>query len=674
MSAETCPMFWDASELVCSYSSKHLKETWKYFLPEWKKNCRIPIKNCEKNDNVDDFKWIVISATPFEINPDIKEFDKIWLENEQKFGIDQYTQKLIFNEGYLLAFYEKRCVILAKTGHGCFNGLQMLLQFVNYISIEQIPNQQSSFMIFDFPDLQYRGFHLDLKKLTPTFTYVKEMIPFLARYRINYLLLEYEDKFPYTGSLASIPHEYAWSVNDLEEIKNLCAAHFIEITPLIQVFGHVETFVLKADFRNLQEQPTGSPVEFSPMESWSLCPLHEDTEKFVSEMVRQQVEAHPNSEFIHIGADEVYQLGTCPKCKAFVESHSKSELYIKHINMVAKYVLDAGKRPIMWHDYLLKYPEAIAQLDKRIVIMYWIYDKNAERVNPQVPPPNPSQVLPYFEYFANLGHNVIGAPSSSADFDGFIPNYATRLENILRHCNRAKDANALGVLVTSWVVCLNPLETQLPLIAISGAEMWNPGGIITPTIELWKRWETGLQREMWYINETKHIEWFENFAYATEWGRKRWPTRDAIARFPQAHQNLLQIRSYALTRVQLIDSLLLGLDWRQMHGLIVHLFVDKYLPFVEAEDKACLPSVDEMQDHASILSQIAEKESKFFQTAIKYYTETTHQIYPREFDLILGMPRYNVLTELKGLGRDLQDASEALDRFILGFLRLDLPI
>ena len=43
-----------------------------------------------------------------------------------------------------------------------------------------------------------------------------------------------------------------------------------------------------------------------------------------------------NLEYIHVGADEVFNLGSCQSCKLFVQEASQQMLYVKFFKKVLK--------------------------------------------------------------------------------------------------------------------------------------------------------------------------------------------------------------------------------------------------------------------------------------------------------------------------------------------------
>lgn len=57
-------------------------------------------------------------------------------------------------------------------------------------------------------------------------------------------------------------------------------------------------------------------------------------------MIDQIVHLHPNLKYLHIGSDEVYELGRCPRCidKMKQENWNRGQLFLNHVRNVAKLV------------------------------------------------------------------------------------------------------------------------------------------------------------------------------------------------------------------------------------------------------------------------------------------------------------------------------------------------
>lgn len=77
-------------------------------------------------------------------------------------------------------------------------------------------------------------------------------------------------------------------------------------------------------------------------------------------VVLQIMQVHRDTNFLHIGCDEVYHLGECSRCRKKL----KDELFLSHVSQVAKYI---RKRypyvvPIIWDDMLRHLPTTSLEL------------------------------------------------------------------------------------------------------------------------------------------------------------------------------------------------------------------------------------------------------------------------------------------------------------------------
>jgi hypothetical protein len=62
----------------------------------------------------------------------------------------------------------------------------------------------------------YRVVHLDLKGAPPSISYLKELFPLISKAGANALLIEYEDMFPYWGSIVNASALNAYSLDDIQ--------------------------------------------------------------------------------------------------------------------------------------------------------------------------------------------------------------------------------------------------------------------------------------------------------------------------------------------------------------------------------------------------------------------------------------------------------------------------
>ncbi|KAL5019127.1 hypothetical protein ScPMuIL_004849 [Solemya velum] len=193
----------------------------------------------------------------------------------------------------------------------------------------------------------HRLVHLDLKGAPPRVEYYEQVFPLFKKWGATGLLMEYEDMFPYSGELEDIACSHAYRREAIDRILQLADECGLIVIPLVQTYGHFE-FVLKHEkFRSLREMPD------YPM---ALCPCNPDSLVAVSMMIDQVMELHPGIRWFHIGADEVYHIGMCERCrkKMATENITSQQLFFTHMRAVLmrfklKY---PGVTAIMWDDML----------------------------------------------------------------------------------------------------------------------------------------------------------------------------------------------------------------------------------------------------------------------------------------------------------------------------------
>lgn len=213
--------------------------------------------------------------------------------------------------------------------------------------------------------------HFDLKGAPPVISYYEQVFPLLKKLGATGILMEYEDMFPYLGDLQIVCQPDVYSKEEILKIQQLASDNGLDIIPLVQSFGHLE-FLLKHDkYYELRE------AERYPN---ALCPSHPKSESAVLDMIYQILDAHPNSEYIHIGGDEVWHLGQCIQCKAKLESQKwkKEHLFLDHISRIVTNIHQKcpDKKIIIWDDMMRDIDINILNASKisdLVIPMVWHY-------------------------------------------------------------------------------------------------------------------------------------------------------------------------------------------------------------------------------------------------------------------------------------------------------------
>ena len=354
----------------------------------------------------------------------------------------------------------------------------------------------------DYPQMEMRGYLLNMRgalrysSLENLCSYIRAC----GRAKINTLLIEYDTRFDHGRHQPDNP--WMLSENDMQVLQACAAEEGIEIIPLIQTCGHL-SFLLS--------QPQLSGIREEAEVHDQLCPTNPDSLAFVKELIDMYVERHPRSRYLHIGGDETRQLGKCPACAAYAAEHGKGGLYTQFMNQVIDYVCSKGLTPLIYDDMVCAHPEAMQDLDRRAILVYWDYwttsdpspllvarggydwavvrDKSSwddmdfaglsdlqrgifksfgvgcdlekdlaptylERYRPYLGEQFPRFVkaFPYLEYYRDQGFRVIAMPTCLGNTDNYLgaPNQARFIANMRAFAKRTVESESYGMITSAW--------------------------------------------------------------------------------------------------------------------------------------------------------------------------------------------------------------------------------
>jgi hexosaminidase len=237
---------------------------------------------------------------------------------------------------------------------------EMIIKSVRDNNIGEIPS---------YNNLPYipkqRLLHLDLKGAPPKVFFLKKVLQLSKELGATGVLMEWEDMFPWSGPLATLAATNAYTRADVKEILQAAKANQLLVIPLIQTFGHVEFALKQQEFSHLREVPESAQA---------LCPSLNASLDFVQLMIDQVInslltfynyvflrsqklsnlfqvmELHADAKYLHVGCDEVFQIGECMRCR--MQSHEN--LFLNHVVKVATMVRMKypNTTPIIWDDML----------------------------------------------------------------------------------------------------------------------------------------------------------------------------------------------------------------------------------------------------------------------------------------------------------------------------------
>ncbi len=399
--------------------------------------------------------------------------------------LDPDLQATQNTEGYVLTIGGNGAEIRSRGEAGIFYGCQTLEQLLE--DARDFDAEIPACRITDYPALSYRAVHFDVKHHLDHMHYYYESIDRLARYKINAVIFEFEDKLRYQRQpLVGAPQ--AISIDEMAALTRYAADRHIEISPLVQGLGHA-TFILKHE--------AYAPLREIPDKRWVFCPLDSGTYRVLFDMYLDAMDATPGSRYLHIGGDEIGDIGICPRCKPMADKEGVLALNLYWLNKVSNFVIAHGRMPIFWDDMPLKeagvykstydisidsaeaamawqkgetrLSEVVKKLPEKVVFMRWNYAMGRL----------PGNIMA-LEWYKKNHFPVMVATAASG---GILFTMDQRTGSMSDHGLRAirsflqlgDEEKVNGMLCTAWDDRSTHFETYWRGFIASAEYSWNPG-------------------------------------------------------------------------------------------------------------------------------------------------------------------------------------------------------
>ena len=326
------------------------------------------------------------------------------------------------DEGYILVTDTAGATIIAHTAAGAFYGLQTLKQLFTGAGTAARLHRVT---IRDWPAMRWRGVQDDLSRgPMPTLEYQKRQVRLLAQYKINTFTLYFEHTLQFASQPVIAPPGGSMSREDVAELVAYAKRYHVTIIPQQQTFGHLHHALKLELYADLAETPHGHV----------LAPGQPGTLQFTRGIFAEIDSMFP-SPFVHLGADETFELGAGRTRQAVADS-GIGRVYIDYLKTIVETVRRPGKRYLFWGDIAMNSPELVSRLPKDLIAVGWDYwsRSNFDR---------------YLKPFRDAGMETWVAPGVS-NWNGVYPNSNTALPNIQGFIRDGQRSGSTGVINTTW--------------------------------------------------------------------------------------------------------------------------------------------------------------------------------------------------------------------------------
>ena len=349
-------------------------------------------------------------------------------------------------EGYKLNILKNKISIEAKDQAGLFYAFITLDQLIEDSKDQNI--NLPIVNIIDYPLLEFRPIHIDIKHHLEKKSYYFSLIDDLAKQKINGIIVEFEDKLKYelrpeVASPDALPIEWWLELSEYANSRN------IKINPLVQGLGHA-SFILKHKKNKHLRDVSNS--------DWAFNPLNPETYDLQFDLYLDAIKATPFGKYLHIGGDEVHLLKR--------EGKSELELNLIWLNKVCQFAEKHNRIPIFWDDMPLKHAGVyssmfdseiskekvdeiweknelsllrfIEMFPKNAIYMRWNYQKSDTYGNQKA-----------MDWYTNNNLKVMGATAGQTRWT-LMPQNQSNIPQINAFALSSIERNLEGLLLTLW--------------------------------------------------------------------------------------------------------------------------------------------------------------------------------------------------------------------------------
>jgi hypothetical protein len=326
------------------------------------------------------------------------------------------------SEGYILVIGPHDAAVIGATGSGVFYGVQTFKQL---LPLPGAPRVIPTGTVRDWPAMQYRGISDDLSRGPfPTLDFQKHQIRVLASFKINIYSPYFEHTLLYPDHPLAAPTGGSLTPAQAAELVAYARQYHVTIVPDQESFGHLHHVLKWELYQDQAETPHG----------YMLAPGQDGTLPLIKDWFADIAQEFP-SPFIHIGADETFDLGQGRTHDA-VAKQGYGPVYVAFVKRIHDALAPLNRRLLFWGDIGDANPDAVAGLPKDMIAVPWEYSAQTGFDKLIAP-------------FAKSGIETWVAPGDS-NWNEVYPQDKTALWNIQGFIAAGQSLGSTGALTTVW--------------------------------------------------------------------------------------------------------------------------------------------------------------------------------------------------------------------------------
>ncbi|MGE5645401.1 MAG: beta-N-acetylhexosaminidase [Acidobacteriota bacterium] len=245
----------------------------------------------------------------------------------------------IDKQGYRLRAAAGKIEISGNSEQGLFYGVQTLLQLIRRTETGALAVPAGE--IEDWPKLELRFLHWDTKHHQDRMETLKRFIDWSAKFKINMIGFELEDKFEYP-SHPVIGAPGAFTTAQLQEIVNYGLERFIQVVPQVQAPAHMSYVLKHPEFAHLRADGNNYQSALCDPRTYDL----------IFSMYDDVINATRGVDYFFASTDEVYYAGIEGTCRPY-NIENRSLTWVEFVRRAQEHLAKRGRKMLLWVEYPL---------------------------------------------------------------------------------------------------------------------------------------------------------------------------------------------------------------------------------------------------------------------------------------------------------------------------------
>ena len=321
--------------------------------------------------------------------------------------IDKRASKSYDGERYTVKCTRGKFTIAAKSRLTLLYGVDTLLQLTEF------KKGVRKFNCDDKPTKEFRGFHIGTPERCQ-FEFIKRFYRYvLLPLRFNLVIIELAASMRY-DSHPEITEGWKRTVEEYRQGKKPMPPHYemlargeilekweiaefvsyatelgFEVVPEVQSLGHVQYITIAhPELAEIEEvdvivkDTRAEDARPAPAYRHCYCPSLEESYNIIFDLIDEIVDLVKPQKYVHIGHDEIYQIGVCKRCR----EKDPSDIYTEHVTRLHDHIAEKGLKTMMWSDMIHPAPvrpyktyKAIDKLPRDILMLDFVWYFNMDR-------------------------------------------------------------------------------------------------------------------------------------------------------------------------------------------------------------------------------------------------------------------------------------------------------